>query len=770
MDKNIGALLDGRYEIQKRIGVGGMADVYRALDVEEGREVAVKILKNEFINNDEFLMRFKNESKAVSMLSHPNIVRVFDVGFNEDVRFIVMEYIDGITLRDYLDREKVLSWKEASHLVIQILRALQHAHDRGIIHRDIKPQNIMMFEDGTIKVMDFGIAKFTYELGITATAQTIGSVHYISPEQACGKPTDGKSDIYSVGILLYEMLSGKKPFDTDNPLTVALMQMNDIAENPRKLNPDIPKGMEEIILKAMEKDASARYHSANDMIKDIELFKNDPSLEFGYVFNEAFSENDKASSEAPETEAVSDAEITDSEDLEEDAPQNYYIGGRKKHEPALVAADIEYETPANPLFVKLATIGTIIGMVLLIAVIAGVVSRIVKNKGDTTFAMPSLLQYDYDDMVDMYSGKLLIKVDGEPVYSEYVENTIVSQSVDEGTVVQKGTEVLVKVSNGKNKSIVPEVDGMSSGEAIELINDAGFKVVQTDIFNDTVAYGKVIRVSPEAGTEMEISNSVTIYVSKGAQNDAKILPNVVGMQKDTAVETLKNAGFTVVVESKDDKAPEGEVVSQNFPGETLVNPTEKIIIYVSTGKPPVSEVPLTINFPEKVRGVMTFKVYMDDKLIQMKEYINIEGLTQYRFEVQGSDKHTVKIEIHNTADNKTAVVGTYSFDFEQKKYEVITEDINAALKAVGGIVPEETTTSAVTTTVVTTPAPTEPPVVTTIPPTEPPVTEPPVVVTPAPEQPTETEPPATDPAPVDSSEPQSEQPAETELLTDAVSE
>ena len=227
MDKNIGAMLDGRYEIQKRIGVGGMADVYKAIDVIESREVAVKILKNEFINNDEFLQRFKNESKAVSMLSHPNIVKVLDVGFNEDVRFIVMEYIDGITLKDYIEREKKLTWKEASHLIVQILRALQHAHDRGIIHRDIKPQNIMMFEDGTIKVMDFGIAKFTYEMGITATAQTIGSVHYISPEQACGKTTDGKSDIYSVGIILYEMLTGQKPFDTDNPLTVALMQMND---------------------------------------------------------------------------------------------------------------------------------------------------------------------------------------------------------------------------------------------------------------------------------------------------------------------------------------------------------------------------------------------------------------------------------------------------------------------------------------------------------------------------------------------------------------
>ena len=189
MDKNIGVMLDGRYEIKKRIGVGGMADVYRAYDRSEGRDVAVKILKNEYTKNDEFLQRFKNESKAVSMLSHPNIVKVLDVGYNEEMRFIVMEYIDGITLKDYIETKGRLDWSETSHLVIQLLRALGHAHDRGIIHRDVKPQNIMMFEDGTIKVMDFGIAKFTYQLGITATAQTIGSVHYISPEQASGKMT-----------------------------------------------------------------------------------------------------------------------------------------------------------------------------------------------------------------------------------------------------------------------------------------------------------------------------------------------------------------------------------------------------------------------------------------------------------------------------------------------------------------------------------------------------------------------------------------------------
>lgn len=229
MDKNIGKKLDGRYEITELIGEGGMADVYKAVDVVDNKTVAVKILKKEFAESEEFLRRFRNESKAIAVLSHPNIVKIYDVGFSEKIQFIVMEYIDGITLKEYMENEKILSWKDAVHFVTQILRALQHAHERGIVHRDIKPQNIMMFTDGTIKVMDFGIAKFAREEGKTATDQAIGTVHYISPEQARGDITDAKSDLYSVGVMLYEMLTGQKPFDTDNPVSIAVMHMHNLS-------------------------------------------------------------------------------------------------------------------------------------------------------------------------------------------------------------------------------------------------------------------------------------------------------------------------------------------------------------------------------------------------------------------------------------------------------------------------------------------------------------------------------------------------------------
>ncbi|MDO5150185.1 MAG: Stk1 family PASTA domain-containing Ser/Thr kinase [Oscillospiraceae bacterium] len=756
MDKNIGVMLDGRYEIKKRIGVGGMADVYRAYDRSEGRDVAVKILKNEYTKNDEFLQRFKNESKAVSMLSHPNIVKVLDVGYNEEMRFIVMEYIDGITLKDYIEMKGRLDWNETSHLVIQILRALGHAHDRGIIHRDVKPQNIMMFEDGTIKVMDFGIAKFTYELGITATAQTIGSVHYISPEQASGKMTDGTSDIYSVGIVLYELLTGRKPFDTENPLTVALMQMNDIPVRPRSINPDISVGVEEIILKAIEKNPSDRYHTARDMINDIEMMKNNPDHVFGYKFSSFPEETDNNETEdikihpEPDSDAVQkDEEEVDYLDYDPDeATPNYFIDSRRRERDKNLSVpdNPEIETVSgNKLLTRLATIGTVIAMITIVAVISGFVSKIIHKNDPSTFPMPSLIQYNYDDMVKKYSGKLIITVEGEPVYSEYVADTIVYQSIDAGTEIEKGTEVFVNISNGKNTSIVPEVDGLSSAQAVELINAAGFDVVQNHIFNDIVEYDKVIRVSPVAGTEMEITGKVTIYISKGKQTDAKILPNVVGKSKDEALRILKEAGYTAEVEEKDDKAPEGQVFSQNFPGDTLVNPSEKIIIYVSTGKLPTADVPFTLTFPERAYGVVTFKVYIDEKLVQMVEDINIEGFTEYSFDITGSEKQNVKVEVMSIVTGDAAVIGHYKFDFEEKKYEVINENMKGALEAIKAIKPEETTQAA-------TQAPPPPPV-TQAPPV---VTQAPPVHTAAPPVETEAPPVETEPEPPAATEAESE--------------
>ena len=257
MDKYTGKRLDARYEIQELIGVGGMAVVYRAYDIIEDKIVAIKILKDEFLGNKEFVRRFKNESKAIAVLSHPNIVKVYDVSFGTKIQYIVMEYIDGITLKEFISQRKVINWKDALYFVNQILSALKHAHSKGVIHRDIKPQNIMLLKDGTIKVTDFGIARFSRNETQTMTDRAIGSVHYIAPEQAKGSVIDEKADIYSVGVMLYEMLTGRLPFEADNAVSVAIMQMQAKPKPLREINPDIPEGLEQITLKAMEKNPLA---------------------------------------------------------------------------------------------------------------------------------------------------------------------------------------------------------------------------------------------------------------------------------------------------------------------------------------------------------------------------------------------------------------------------------------------------------------------------------------------------------------------------------
>ena len=268
MDKFVGKRLDGRYEIQEIIGVGGMAVVYKAYDNVENRIVAIKILKEEFISNDEFIRRFKNESKAIAVLSHPNIVKVYDVSFGDLIQYIVMEYIDGITLKEFIERQGSLRWKDAVFFTIQILKALQHAHDKGIVHRDVKPQNIMVLSDGTIKVADFGIARFARNEQRTITDKAIGSVHYISPEQARGEKTDEKADIYSLGVILYEMLTGQLPFEAESAVSVAIMQLQRDPKLPTEINPAIPLGLEQITMHAMQKTPERRYQSASELLCD----------------------------------------------------------------------------------------------------------------------------------------------------------------------------------------------------------------------------------------------------------------------------------------------------------------------------------------------------------------------------------------------------------------------------------------------------------------------------------------------------------------------
>ncbi len=284
MENYVGKRLDGRYEVQEIIGVGGMAVVYKAYDSIDDRTVSIKVLKDEFLANEEFKRRFKNESKAIAVLSHPNIVKVYDVHFGDKLQYIVMEYVDGITLKEYIQKQGTITWNDAVYFTSQILRALQHAHDRGIVHRDIKPQNIMLLPNGQIKVADFGIARFSRSETRTMTENAIGSVHYISPEQAKGEFTDERADIYSVGVVLYEMLAGKVPFEAESAVSVALMQLQNEAKRLTDINPDIPLGLEQITVHAMQKNPSSRYQTATEMLLDIEEIIKNPKVTFDYSY------------------------------------------------------------------------------------------------------------------------------------------------------------------------------------------------------------------------------------------------------------------------------------------------------------------------------------------------------------------------------------------------------------------------------------------------------------------------------------------------------
>ena len=525
MDKNIGKKLDGRYEITELIGVGGMAEVYKGVDVIDNKAVAIKILKKEYAENEEFLRRFRNESKAIAVLSHPNIVKIYDVGFSEKIQYIVMEYIDGITLKEYIEEERVLTWKDTVHFVIQILRALQHAHDKGIVHRDIKPQNIMMFTDGTIKVMDFGIAKFAREDGKTATDQAIGSVHYISPEQASGNVTDAKSDIYSVGAMMYEMLTGRKPFDSDNPVAIAVMHMHDIPERPRAINSDIPDGLEEIVLRAMEKAPEDRYATTADMISDIEAFKATPSITFGYYREEGDDSEDTRFFSTPQSGG--DVRTETPEEVENayaakapayapagapaaaaaamyqggNAPQQRYPQPPPQYSNGDYYNEEEEEEERSSLIVPVLT--AIIVVVIIVAVIF--VAVLLKDlltgsekKGD--FEMRDFVGMDYNEAYSQYSNNIRFEVIDSVHSDEYEENEIIWQSIEPNTPFDKGVTLEVKVSLGNEEVEVPKLIGVNAELAKDQLRQRNLEFTINQKPSDEYEKGYVMESDPPEGT------------------------------------------------------------------------------------------------------------------------------------------------------------------------------------------------------------------------------------------------------------------------------
>lgn len=593
MDKFVGKRLDGRYEIEEIVGVGGMSVVYKAHDEIDDRTVAVKILKEELLQNEEFRRRFKNESKAIAVMDHPNIVKVYDVGFGDRVQYIVEEYIDGITLKEYIERQGVLPWKDALYFATQILRALQHAHDKGIVHRDIKPQNIMLLQDGTIKVTDFGIARFARSEQRTVTDKAIGSVHYISPEQAKGEATDAKSDLYSVGVLLYEMLTGKLPFDADSAVSVAIMQLQNEPIKPSTLNPEIPEGIEEITLRAMQKNPAERYSSAAEMLSDIETFRRNPSVQFEYKY---FVDNEP-------TKYVSDITPTQIKEKPEEEEVDLIPSKKKsKTVPVLVGVAIAF-------------------MAALAIVLVLLLNRAKIDK--TEISCPKFVGQDYNYVIEQYKDQFTFTVKSKDYSSDYPAGQIMSQTPDAGKMVKRNSEIFVTVSLGGKKQVMEDYVGYKLDRAESNMNALKLKYETKEIYSDTQAEGYVISTVPSAGEEVDSTVTVIVYVSKGPVPSFVMVSNYVGMTESDAKRLVEGDGLKIgnVSYGESSKYPKGYVISQSVSSGSTVNNGSAVDLVISSG----NAVPISYDIPDDANKLFNITVFYEGK--QIYETGNLDPTT-----------------------------------------------------------------------------------------------------------------------------------------------
>ncbi len=656
MDKYLGKRLDGRYEIHELIGVGGMANVYRCTDTIDDREVAIKILKDEYLNNEEFIRRFKNESKAIAMLSHPNIVKVYDVSFGDMIQYIVMEYIDGITLKEYIDRQGIIEWRDVLHLTTQVLKALQHAHECGIVHRDIKPQNIMLLQDGTIKVTDFGIARFSDKATRTMTDQAIGSVHYIAPEQAKGDVTDGKTDIYSVGVMLYEMLTGRLPFDGDSAVSVALMQLQSTPKRPREVNPGIPVGLEQITMRAMQKQPSERYTSAAEMLSDIERFRLNPSIVFDY--GSSFVDHQP-------TKYVSDIKKKS-----EPVKQRYI---QEDSKPARVEADDDdYVKEHSGVFY--AVKGILIASLIVCAIF---------------FALAAIRGFNSSQSKDVdvpdYVGKTLVEAKEQnpdnfrfEINSKYDESkslgVVLAQEPEAGSMKVKSGSTIVLTVNGTDTEIaVPFfTSNYKEEEASAALKDRSLIPQAVLVENTKTPKGYVIGTFPAAGAKATIGSTVYVYISNGARSENVEIPEIIGKDLYEAKSALEELGLTVeTVYDDESKQKRDTVISSSPLQKGKVEKGTVVTLNVSSGVGDKSTVTVNVDLPAGVEESIEMTVIVDGAVDYnlSKTVIPAYGSTS-ALNFEGSGTKTVVVQLNGkiyreyVIDFSTGSVSTTTYPYE----------------------------------------------------------------------------------------------------------
>ena len=598
MDRYIGRLLDNRYEILEVIGTGGMAVVYKARCHRLNRLVAIKILKDDYSSDEEFRRRFHAEGEAVAMLSHPNIVAVYDVSTSDAADYIVMELIEGITLKQYMEKKGVLNWKETLHFGIQIGKALEHAHSRGIVHRDIKPHNIMVLKNGSVKVTDFGIARLMSK-GNTLTKEALGSVHYISPEQAKGGRIDNRSDLYSLGVVMYEMMAGRPPYDGESPVAIAIQHINGGAMLPSTLNPNIPGGLEQIIMKNMAQDPNGRYNTATQMLYDMEEFRKDPTTLFDYNMIGGADLRVLPPVAQPERKPVqprTTAErVAGSTPVRREAQPVRREPPVRREQPARRAsADAQYRRRQQQMEEERSNVSTIAivacSVVAVIAIVIFLITMLNGGFGSKTdyVALPNLVGQYYDDVKGLANFEIVLQ---ERTYSdEYEKGVIVDQlPVFEGQEVVVGTKIYITVSSGQEPQVktMEDLIDLDEAQARSFLDnqDMDLQILVKPEPSDTIDVGRVTRTDPEQGTELTRGQTVYLWVSSGPDVKTAKVPNVLGRDVEMAITLLKHAGFHDVVteEVESDKA-KGIVVSQSEEKNTDVDVTTTIYLEYSAGK------------------------------------------------------------------------------------------------------------------------------------------------------------------------------------------
>ncbi len=588
MERLVGKIVNSRYRIQSVVGVGGMAIVYKAIDMENGTTVAIKVLKHEFLEDESFRLRFENESRAISILKDKNIVKVYDVALNDDLYYIVMEFLDGITLKQYIRQQEKLTWRETLYFLSQILKALAHAHSKGIIHRDIKPQNMMLLSDGSIKVTDFGIARFATTNTNTMTDKAIGSVHYISPEQVSAERVDARSDLYSVGVMLYEMMTGTLPFDAENPVSVALMQLQNNPEEPTKRNAEIPQGLEEIILKCMSKNPDNRYKDVEELMQDIEMFKQNPSIKFEYKY------------------------------IADDNPTKYID----------IIKNVKEDEESNDENAKKKYLNVMAGIISAVVLFSFALMFFLLQDPVEPLAdveIPDLIGMSYEEILanEEFSTNFNIILSQEVYNSEYEKGEVFYQSPSDGMMVRPGADIRVNVSLGGEIVEVPDV---SNQNYIIAENEMRRNGLEYKIFHensDSIAVDNVIRCEPAAGTEVAEGSEVSIYVSLGREVKKVEVPFVVGTSETEARTALTAQTLVPSVTRVASDKPEGEVITQNIAGGDLVDEYTIIELTVSDGSEAPIKEQITINFPND-RGDIRVKVSLDGETVYSETHHSSE--------------------------------------------------------------------------------------------------------------------------------------------------